>query len=119
MPGCGSESDGRTFGSIVLTESADHSGARSGISAASRSGDDLRWTWIGWDRALQTHTVGLRDFDVQYRIGGGDWRTIRNGSTSITLEDRVHGRTYSLRVRATDRRGNVGAWTSPSLVWVP
>lgn len=114
-------SDGATFGSIVLTESRDHSPARSRITSTWRSGNDIRWTWKGWDLRLQTHTAGLRDFDVQYRVGSGSWRTIRNdtGRTSITLNDRARGRTYSLRVRATDRRGNVGKWTSAAKIYVP
>ena len=114
-------SNTRTYASVVLTESPDHSGARSWFTSTSRSGDDIRWTWSGADRRLQTRTAGLRDFDVQYRVAGGTWRTIRNDTiaTSITLRDRVDGRAYYLRVRATDRRGNVGAWTSASKIWVP
>lgn len=114
-------SNKRTFGSVVFTESVDHSGARAKITSVTRSGNDVRWTWTGSDRPLQTHTAGLRDFDVQYRVNSGDWRTIRNDTTatSITLKDRVRGRYYSIRVRATDKRGNVGAWTSASRIWVP
>ena len=114
-------SNRKTFGAIVLTESRDHTGARARFSGASRGGDDLRWSWTGADVRLQTHTAGLRDFDVQYRVNSGSWVTIKNDTTatSLTLEDRVDGRRYSLRVRATDRRGNVGAWTSPSTMYVP
>jgi len=114
-------SNGRTFGSIVLTESPDHTGARAWMTTKARSGDDVRWTWTGRDARLQTHTAGLRDFDVQYRVDGGAWRLIRDNTTSrsISLADRVHQHTYSLRVRATDRRGNVGAWSNPSKIWVP
>jgi len=111
----------RTFGSIVLTDSVDHTGARGWIASKSRVGDDLRWTWSGADRQLQTRTAGLRDFDVQVRIDRGDWRTIRNDTTStfLTLRDRARGRAYSVRIRATDRRGTVGAWTNASRIWVP
>ncbi len=111
----------RTFGSIVLTDSVDHTGARGWMTSTSRVGDDIRWTWSGADRRLQTRTAGLRDFDVQYRIDRGDWRTIRNDTTTtaLTLRDRAQGRAYSVRVRATDRRGTVGAWTNASRIWVP
>ena len=114
-------SNRRTYGSAVMTESRDHTGAKAGITAARRSGDDLSWSWTGSDIRLQTHTAGLRDFDVQYRIGSGSWRTIRDNTTSksLTLRDRPHGRYYAIRVRATDRRGNVGAWTGQSRIWVP
>jgi hypothetical protein len=114
-------SNGRTFGSAVMTESLDHTRAVARITGARRSGDDVSWTWSGYDPRLQTHTAGLRDFDVQYRVGYGDWRTIRDNTTatSLTLRDRVRGRSYAIRVRATDRRGNVGRWTAQSRVWVP
>ena len=114
-------SNGRTFGSAVLTESLDHTPSIARVTGARRSGDDVSWSWSGYDPRLQTHTAGLRDYDVQYRVGSGDWRTIRDNtdSTSLTLRDRPHGRYYGIRVRATDRRGNVGAWTAQSRIWVP
>ena len=113
-------SNRRTFGSVVLSESPDHTRANAWLVQASRSGDTVRWVWSGRDPWLQTHTAGLRDFDVQYRIGSGDWRTLRNDTvtTTINLYDRSRG-THSLRIRATDRRGNVGAWTTPSTISVP
>lgn len=113
-------SDRRTFGTIVLTESPDRTGGRAWFTGASRSGDDVRWTFAGADNRLQTHTAGFRDLDVQYRVGSGSWRTIRNDTTvtSIALSDRSRG-THSLRIRTTDRRGNVGAWTTPSTILVP
>jgi uncharacterized protein YkwD len=114
-------SNGRTFGSAVMTESLDHTGSKAGVTGAHRSGDDLSWTWSGYDPQLQTHTAGLRDYDVQYRVDSGDWRTIRNDTTatSLTLPDRSHGHYFGIRVRATDRRGNVGPWTRQSRLWVP
>lgn len=114
-------SNGRTFASVVFSESPDHTSARATITSATRSGDAITWTWSGYDPVLQTHTAGLRDFDVQYRIGGGSWKTLRNDTTtrSLTLTDRISQRTYGLRVRATDRRGNVGPWTAEKRIWVP
>ena len=114
-------SNGRTYGSVVLTESPDHSGAIGRVTGVVRNGDDVTWTWTGADRRLQTHTAGLRDFDVQYRISGGSWTWLRDNTTAgtITLRDRAHARSHFLRVRATDRRGNVGAWSSPLGIYVP
>lgn len=114
-------SNGRTYAATVFTESPDHTTARASILSGTRSGDDVTWTWSGYDPVLQTHTAGLRDFDVQYRVGSGSWTMLRNDTVarSITLADRVHGRTYGLRVRATDRRGNVGPWTAEKRIWVP
>jgi uncharacterized protein YkwD len=106
--------DGRTYGSIVLTESRDHSPAVASLTGVSRSGDDLTWSWTGADRRLQTHTAGLRDFDVQLRIGSGPWVLRANDTENrrMTFANLPRGQRYELRVRATDRRGNVGAWTS-------
>jgi uncharacterized protein YkwD len=114
-------SNRKTFGSAVLSESPDHTRPVARVTRASRSGDDLRWTFNGYDPRLQTHTAGLRDYDVQYRVGSGSWSLYRDNTTSTTfsLYNRPHGKYYSIRVRATDRRGNVGAWSSESRIWVP
>ena len=114
-------SNHRTFASSVFTESPDHTGARSYFTAATRSGNDLTWTWTGYDVRLQTHTAGLLGFDLQYRVGSGLWVNLRNDTTarSIVLPNRLSGTSYALRIRATDRRGNVGVWSAPLPVWVP
>ena len=114
-------SGNRTFGSAVMSESPDHTKAYARITRTARSGDDIRWDWTGYDPALQTHTAGLRDFDVQYRVGSGSWKTVRDNTTSraMSLSNRTGGRYYGIRVRATDRRGNVGPWTPESRIWVP
>ena len=114
-------SNNRTYGSAVMTESLDHTPAVARIKTRGRSGDDIAWSWSGYDPRLQTHLAGFRDYDVQYRVGYGTWRTLRDNttSTSIRLGDRVHGLSYAIRVRATDRRGNVGKWTAESRIWVP
>lgn len=114
-------SNGRTYASLVFTESPDHTGARARVTGATRQGDDVTWTWRGYDVALQTHTAGFRDFDVQYRIGYGSFRLLRDNwtGTSLTLWNRTSGYTYGLRVRGTDRAGNVGAWSPEVRVWVP
>jgi uncharacterized protein YkwD len=114
-------SNGRTFSSAVMTESLDHTRPVARIKTKSISGDDLTWTWNGYDPRLQTHTAGLRDFDVQYRVGYGTWQTIYDNTTakSLVLRDRGHGQSYAIRVRATDRRGNVSPWTLEQRLWVP
>jgi uncharacterized protein YkwD len=114
-------SGAKTFASIVFTESVDHTPPAARITRASRSGTTVTWTWEGWDRRLQTHTAGLRDFDVQYRTGSGTWRLLRDNTTatSLTLTNRVRGTTVSIRVRSTDRRGIIGTWTAESRVSIP
>jgi hypothetical protein len=114
-------SNRRTYGSVVFAEMADHSRPIARVTSARRSGDDARWTWSGYDVRLQTHTAGLRDYDVQYRVNYGAWLLLRNNTnqSSLTLTNRPGGRSYAIRVRGTDQRGNVGAWSSERRVWVP
>jgi uncharacterized protein YkwD len=112
---------GVTFASVVLSESPDRTGACAAIAGAIVSGDDIRWSWRGWDTPLQTHMAGLRDFTLQLRRDLGAWLTIGSGltATALTLADRTRGHWYGLRVRARDRVGNVGAWSREFRVWLP
>ena len=68
---------GATFGSVVLTESPDHSGPRATVTGATLTGNDILWTLDGCDLSLQTHTAGLRDF-TRSRSGAatGSWVTV-------------------------------------------
>lgn len=114
-------SDKTTWASVVFTESADHTApvARNvGIKAV---GTTVTYRWSGYDPLLQTHTAGLRSFDLQYRVDGGTWRLIRDNttSTSVSLSGRAHRHWYSFRIQAADRRGNLSRWTSEIRVWVP
>ncbi len=112
---------GRTYGSIVLSESNDRTGARATVVSAAVDGNDVRWSWRGADPLLQTHTAGLRDFAVQLRTDQGAWKTVGSATTSRgrTALDRPGGHWYGLRVRARDRAGNVGPWSAERRVWVP
>ena len=112
---------GRTYGSIVLTESNDRTGARATVGSAGLDGNDVRWNWRGADPLLQTHTAGLRDFAVQVRTDQGAWKTVSSATTATgrTAVDRPGGHWYGLRVRARDRAGNVGPWSAERRVWVP
>jgi uncharacterized protein YkwD len=114
-------SNNRTYGSAVLTESIDHTPASSRITAKGLSATTVAWQWNGYDPRLQTHTAGLRDFDIQYRVDSGTWRWLRDNTSvkSLSLMSRPHAHYYAIRVRATDRRGNVGRWTAESRIWVP
>ena len=112
---------GRTYGSIVLTESKDRTGAKATLTDGFVSGDDVHWSWRGADPALQSHTTGLRDFAVQQRTDNGSWVTVSTGTTSTTRTaiNAARGHWYGLRVRARDRAGNVGPWSTELSVWVP
>lgn len=114
--------NGSTYGSIVETESVDHTAPARRMTGVSRSGTTVKWTWTGYDIWLQTHTTGLKSFDVQYRSSAtSTWTTIAWGTTarSKTLYNRAHGRYHYLRVRARDYRGNLSSWSSALRIWVP
>jgi uncharacterized protein YkwD len=111
----------KTFASIVFTESIDQTPPAARMLTASRSGTTVTWTWQGWDRRLQTHTSGLRDFDVQYRTGWGSWVNVRldTTATSLTLRDRPRGTSVALRVRSRDWRGYHSTWAPELRVSIP
>jgi uncharacterized protein YkwD len=113
--------NGATFSSIVLTESVDHTAPVARIYDTARSGTTIVWWWRGWDPPLQTHTAGIWDYDVQYRVDSGSWTTLRNDSTStgLRLYSRPRGHTYGLRVRTRDRRGTVSPWSTEIRIAVP
>lgn len=110
-----------TYGSIVLTESRDITGARATMVSAVVSGDDVRWTWRGTDPILQTRTSGLRDFAIQRRTDRAGWVTVTtsSGGTARTVLNLTRGHWHGLRVRARDGAGNVGPWSAELRVWVP
>lgn len=120
--GVAQATDGSTWVSAITTESLDHTApvARTG-SLYVRYRDDVVFRWSASDPLLQTHTAGIRSYDVQTRRDTGAWRTIRDNTTatSLVLRDRAHRHWYRFRVQATDRRGNLSPWTSERRIWVP
>jgi len=113
--------NGSTWVSAVFTESPDHTPPVAGNRSLTLSGTTVSYAWSGRDPLLQTHTAGLRSFDVQLSIDGGAWRTIRNDTTatSLTLLNRAPGHTYTFRVQAADRRGTLSAWTRVARISIP
>ncbi|HYO41816.1 MAG TPA: CAP domain-containing protein [Candidatus Limnocylindrales bacterium] len=113
--------DGSTWVSAVLTESLDHTVpvARNGTIAV-RNRDDIVFRWSASDPRLQTHTAGVRTYDVRMRRDNGSWRTVRNDTTatSLVLRDRYHRHWFTFRVQAKDARGNLSRWTTEIRVWV-
>lgn len=114
-------SNGWTFAAGELSESKDYTRPWARMTGSSRSGTTVSWSWTGADTLLQTHTSGLKNFDVQYRVGSGSWTTIRSGTTSrsLSLSGRARGHYYGLRVRSRDNRGYVSYWSAEMRVWVP
>jgi uncharacterized protein YkwD len=114
-------SNNTTWASVVFTESRDHTRPYAQMLNIRTEGTTVAVSWKGWDVRLQTHTAGLRSFDVQYRRDNGTWSTIRNDTTStwLSLSGRAHGHWYGFRVQSADRRGNLSLWTSELRIWLP
>ena len=109
-----------TYLAGLLTESRDRSRPWAQMDNGSRSGTTVMWSWTGGDTRLQTHTAGLKNFVVQYRVDSGSWTTIRTGTTqkSLSLTNRTRGHCYSLRVMARDNRDLLSSLTSAVQVCV-
>ncbi len=105
---------GESYASLVFAEAPDSSAPVVRMTGSGRSGRTVFFTWSGRDGQLQTHTAGLRDFDVQYRVDQGPWTTIRTHTTTtqLILSNRPAGHAYSVRVRDRDRRNNLSSWSS-------
>ncbi len=114
-------SDGSAWSSILFSESADHTSPVSRNGSLTRSGTSLTFRWSGVDPVLQTHTAGIRGYNVEYRVNSGPWSTIRRVTTMtwLGLTNRHHQTYYSFRVQVVDRRGNLSAWTAAKRIWVP
>jgi uncharacterized protein YkwD len=114
-------SDGSTWSSVLFTESTDHTRPWAKNGAISASGTTVRFAWSGADTLLQTHTAGLRSFDVQYRVDSGSWHLLRNDTTStkLAMYNRARRHYYSFRVQSADRRGNLSTWTVVKRIWLP
>ncbi len=66
--------------------------------------------WCGIDGATGT---GILNYDVQYRINGGEWVDWLVDTTSTSAGfNGTSGNRFDFRVRATDNAGNVGAYTA-------
>jgi len=105
---------------VFETESRDRTSPWAKTGSTSLSGSTVTFTWSGGDTKLQTHTAGLQNFDVQYRVDGGTWTTIKSGTTAKTLSltNRASGHSYGIRVRSRDNRGYVSAWSAEMSVMV-
>lgn len=115
------DAKGQTWISAVLTESVDHTAPIATNRSLTRSGHDITFRWTGRDVLLQSHTAGLRSFDVQLRVDNGLWKTVRNDITwtTATFRGRASHHWYSVRVQAADRRGTLSRWTTALRIWVP
>lgn len=109
------------FAAMVFAETEDRTAPVAAITGGRVVGQTVSWTWRGTEVALQTHTAGLCNFDVQYRVDAGPWRALwsRITRTALTLSARPRGHSYSIRVLARDCRGNASAFTAAKTLRVP
>ena len=113
--------DGATYASIVFAEMPDHTAPTAAITSAGRTGTTIGFHYAGSDPRLQTHSSGLRSYDLEYRVDNGPWHLIRTHRTAVSfsLASRARGHTYYLAVRARDGAGNVSGWSAPKHVTIP
>ncbi len=122
--GVGSAIDatGRTIWTAVLIEGPDRTPPWARVASVARTDStSTRATvavrWRGADVLLASHMAGLRDFQVQRRIAGGSWTTVRSATTATSLSTTLYrGHRYEFRVRARDRAGNYSSWTVPRAI---
>jgi len=81
----------------------------SAASTVSTSGVPVVVDW-----GLTSADAGLQAFQLQYRIGDGDWTPVRlaSATTSATRHVAPSGAEIRYRVRAIDRNGEASDWRS-------
>ena len=74
----------------------------------------MKLTWTGSDAG-----AGVGSYDVQRAYDGAAYQTIASATTASSLNwTMTPGHDYKFRVRARDKAGNVGAWTT-AYTWHP
>ena len=111
----------RTGGAIDLTAPTASFSSVPNPSASTKV--TVGWTATDGQTAGED-TTGVRSFDVDVQDGAGAWTRWLSGvdptggsgntATGSSALYGLPGHTYSLRVRARDRAGNVGAWSAPA-----
>jgi len=122
--GVGIARDGaKTLWTVVFVNQPDHTpplagmvGPASGVQVASSNSVTVKW-W-GKDRRLSTRTAGLKNFTVQRKIAGGEWRRVLHKTTKRSVTLNLRSGDHYFRLRARDNRGNMGGWRAPLKVVV-
>ncbi len=119
--GVARRSNGSTYSSIVFLEGPDRSRPIARMRTRTVSGTSVKWTWSATDAKLQTHTSGIKSYNVEYRVDNGAYVQIKTGTTRtwLRLLHRQRHHWYTVRVQAKDRRGNLSAWSHGIRAWVP
>jgi hypothetical protein len=117
--GLATDVTGKHYWTAVMIQGPDRTAAfatapspavSSGTTSTSRR---LAVSWTGDDVRLQVRTAGLASFRVERRVDAGAWTVVSTATTSRSLASVVPlGHLYEYRIRATDRVGNVGSWST-------
>jgi uncharacterized protein YkwD len=118
--GAGVATDGRSWKwTVIFITGRDRTDPRASITTARADGGEVTVRWTGSDPALVTGTAGLRGFDLDRRVPGGEWKRVRNATRNRSyVREHSPGMTFEFRVRARDKAGNIGDWTEPVAVTV-
>jgi uncharacterized protein YkwD len=119
--GVARRSNGSTYASIVFLEGPDRTRPIAKMRTRKVSGRTISYTWSATDTRLQTHTAGIKNYNVELRVDNGPYVQIRTATTrtSLSLLHRARHHWYTIRVQARDRRGNLSAWSHGLRAWVP
>jgi uncharacterized protein YkwD len=108
--------DGKRYWTVVFLRGPDRTGgwvrpATPRIASPTADSRRISFSWDGGDVRLAALTSGFRAYQLQVRINGGSWVTVRSSTTYRSYGLTVpRGRTVEMRVRAHDRAGNYGPW---------
>jgi uncharacterized protein YkwD len=119
--GAGVASDGRTWKwTVMFITAPDHTDPRARFTSATVEGTTVDLRWTGSDPVLVTGTAGLRGFDLERRVPGGEWKRLRNVTLNRSyVREHSPGRTFEFRLRARDKQGNISRWTEPITLTIP
>jgi uncharacterized protein YkwD len=112
--------DRTTYASILFLEGPDRSLPIASLTNVSLTDRTVHWGWTAGDPILQTHTAGVKNYDIELRANNGSWRMLRANSVTLsyTLQNRLPGSSWALRVRARDNAGNVSGWVTSATIVV-
>jgi uncharacterized protein YkwD len=106
---------GRTYWAGVFIKGPDRSGAWAKLYTPTKhywsaTRTKVTFHWTGGDVQLQVLTAGLRYFETQRRVVGGEWASYGMTTGTWFSTSWARGASYEFRVRAVDRVGNWGPW---------
>lgn len=110
-----SPSSGKSYWAGVFIKGPDRSGAWTSLYSPTKhflssTRTKVSFHWTGSDTQLQVLTAGLRYYQAERRVVGGEWASYGNMTATSLSTSWARGFTYEFRVRAVDRVGNWGGW---------